>query len=97
MINPILNEEQFKDTTININGVITPIQEAKISVFDRGFLFGDSVYEVTYTENNTILYFDEHLTRLYNSAKILKMSIKMLQKAMFFVSRNVDRILMCLC
>jgi branched-subunit amino acid aminotransferase/4-amino-4-deoxychorismate lyase len=30
----------------NVNGQITPLEEARISILDRGFLYGDSVYEV---------------------------------------------------
>ena len=70
----------FPDTIVNINGEISSPENAKISIFDRGFLYGDSVYEVTYSEDNVVLFFDEHLDRLYQSANLLNMH--------FFVSRD---------
>ncbi len=44
-----------------------PIEQATISVMDRGFLFGDGVYEVVPVFGNKLLRVDEHLTRLQNS------------------------------
>lgn len=60
---------------ININGQIFNEEEAKISVFDRGFLFGDSVYEVTDAIDNIPIFFDEHLDRLWRSANMINMPI----------------------
>lgn len=65
----------FPETIVNVNGEIFKPEDAKISIFDRGFLYGDSIYEVTYSENRNLLFFDEHLDRLYNSAKLLGMNI----------------------
>lgn len=42
-----------------------------ISVFDRGFLYGDSVYEATRTFNRKVFRLDHHLERLYSSAKMM--------------------------
>lgn len=47
-----------------LNGKITTFKSAKISVFDRGFLFGDGVYEVYKIKNGKVLFFNEHLERL---------------------------------
>lgn len=60
-------------TRININGVIK--SEAFISVFDHGFLFGDSVYEVINTKSNSPCFLDHHLKRLHNSAKGIQLDI----------------------
>lgn len=72
-------QEQFEafreKCVVNINGVITSPEQANISVFDRGFLYGDSIYEVTYSEDSCLIFFHDHLERLYNSAAILGMSI----------------------
>lgn len=59
----------------NINGTITPLQEAKISIMDRGFLYGDSIYEVTRTYNGVPFFLEEHFARLENSAKLAKMKL----------------------
>jgi branched-chain amino acid aminotransferase len=55
-------------TRININGVITAPEEAKISVLDHGLLFGDSVYEVLRTYQGKPFLFSRHFARLEHSA-----------------------------
>ncbi len=54
---------------ININGEIKDEKTATISVLDRGFLYGDSVYEVTRTFNKSPLRLDKHIDRLFSSAE----------------------------
>lgn len=54
---------------ININGQFFDESTAQISVFDRGFLYGDSVYEATRTFKRKAFRIDEHLERLYISAQ----------------------------
>lgn len=54
---------------VYINGKIVAHKEAKISVFDRGFLFGDGVYEVMVQIGNNFFYGNEHLDRLANCLK----------------------------
>jgi branched-chain amino acid aminotransferase len=70
-----LSHKQEIMKLVNVNGVITPENEAKISVFDRGFLYGDSVYEVTSTVSGKPLFWDEHLDRLENSARLMSMPL----------------------
>ncbi|GJL78254.1 MAG: branched chain amino acid aminotransferase [Nitrospinaceae bacterium] len=60
-------------TKINLNGTIK--EDACISVFDHGFLFGDSVYEVVSTHRNKPAFLQDHLNRLMNSAKGLSLTI----------------------
>ncbi|MEO9891031.1 aminotransferase class IV [Aurantibacter sp.] len=47
-----------------LNGEIIPSTEAKVSVFDRGFLFGDGIYEVMLQINGSYFFGQEHLNRL---------------------------------
>lgn len=61
--------------TANVDGVITPAKEAKISIFDRGFQYGDSVYEVTRTYDGVPFFVEEHFDRLENSARLARMKI----------------------
>jgi D-alanine transaminase len=56
-----------------LNGEYVPETEAKVSVFDRGFLFADAVYEVTSILNGKILAFDGHAARLKRSLDELGM------------------------
>jgi D-alanine transaminase len=51
-------------STVFLNGEVLPADEAKISVNDRGFLFGDGVYEVTPAYNGNLFQFPEHLARM---------------------------------
>ena len=55
-------------TRININGVITAPEEARISVLDHGLLFGDSVYETLRTYARKPFLFSRHFARLEHSA-----------------------------
>ncbi|NBX77202.1 MAG: branched-chain-amino acid aminotransferase [Proteobacteria bacterium] len=52
----------------NINGQILKPQDAKVSVFDRGFLFGDGVYETGRSYDRVFLFLEEHIQRLRKSA-----------------------------
>jgi branched-chain amino acid aminotransferase len=72
----------------NVDGVITPAKEAKISIFDRGFLFGDSVYEVTRTYEGVPFFLDEHFERLENSARLARMKISQSRE---FLTEEIKR------
>lgn len=60
-------------TVVSINGKIMFKEDAKISIFDRGFLYGDSVYEVIRTYRGIPFLLQEHLDRLWHSASKLEM------------------------
>jgi D-alanine transaminase len=50
-----------------LNGHTLPLNEANISVMDRGFIFGDGVYEVLSVYDNTVFRFEQHMQRLERS------------------------------
>jgi D-alanine transaminase len=50
-----------------LNGRLVPIEEAKVSVLDRGFIFGDGVYELVPVYSRVAFRLDEHLARLERS------------------------------
>jgi D-alanine transaminase len=52
------------DTLCYLNGEYLPLNQAKVSVLDRGFIFGDGVYEVAPVYGRRIFRFDEHMARL---------------------------------
>ncbi|MCP3054698.1 D-amino-acid transaminase [Aurantimonas marianensis] len=60
--------------TVYVNGDYLPEEEAKISVFDRGFLFADAVYEVTSVLSGKLVDFAAHMKRLERSLSELKMT-----------------------
>jgi D-alanine transaminase len=59
--------------TVFVNGEYLPEEEAKVSVFDRGFLFADGVYEVTSVLGGKLIDFDGHAKRLQRSLSELEM------------------------
>jgi D-alanine transaminase len=54
---------------VYLNGEYLPIEQAKISVLDRGFIFGDAVYEVWRLVNGKLFEADKHLARLANGLR----------------------------
>ena len=60
---------------VYIDGRFYPQEEAKVSVFDHGFLYGDGVFEGIRAYNGRVWKLDEHLVRLYESAKSLMLTI----------------------
>ena len=62
-------------TVVNINGVLFDKDSARVSVFDRGFLYGDSIYEVLRTYGGNVFDFDGHADRLWESAEALGMPL----------------------
>lgn len=58
-----------KELVIINDGEIQPLSEGRIPVTDRSFLFGDSIYEVIITHKGQPFFTDDHLDRLYLSAK----------------------------
>src|SRR5262249_27571639 len=62
-------------TRININGVITAPEEARIPVLDHGLLFGDSVYETLRTYNGKPFLFSRHYERLEHSASAIDLKL----------------------
>ena len=60
------------DTPCLLNGQLLPLREAKISVLDRGFIFGDGVYEVIPVYGRRLFRFDEHMARLARSLDKLR-------------------------
>lgn len=56
-----------------LNGTFTTLPDAKISVMDRGFIFGDGVYEVVPVYGGKLFRFDQHMARLERSLTELRM------------------------
>jgi branched-chain amino acid aminotransferase len=61
---------------IDINGELFPRNEAKVSVFDSGFVLGDGVWEGLRVHHGKIAFLDRHLERLYDGAKALDMEME---------------------
>ncbi|MHB9093525.1 MAG: aminotransferase class IV, partial [Eubacteriales bacterium] len=67
---------------VYLNGEYVPALEAKISVFDHGFLYGDGLFETMRAYNGRILLLAEHLDRLFRSARALELVMPWSQEFM---------------
>ena len=71
-----IEDARNKSILINVNGQLFPREEAKISVFDSGFLLGDGVWEGIRLLNGQLVFIEEHIKRLYDGAKSISIDIK---------------------
>lgn len=77
---------------VYVNGAFVPEEEAKVSVFDRGFLFADGVYEVTSVLNGKLVDFDGHAKRLERSLTELDMPSPVTMDELLEIHRElIDR------
>lgn len=60
---------------VYLNGEYLPLADAKVSVLDRGFLFGDGVYEVIPVYRGRLFRFDDHITRLNASLRAIRLDV----------------------
>ena len=70
-----MQPQDFMLRIVYLNGEFLPLSEAKVSVLDRGFTFGDGVYEVIPVFAGNIFRLDEHMDRLANSLAGLNIHI----------------------
>jgi len=61
--------------TIFIDGKFVDEEDAKVSVFDHGLLYGDGVFEGIRVYNKNVFMLDAHLKRLYNGARVIRLEI----------------------
>jgi len=62
-------------TTVNVNGLISAEEDAVISVFDHGFLYGEGIYETLRTYNGRLFLYDRHMRRMRNSARLIDLAL----------------------
>lgn len=70
-----LVDERNQEIEIYVNGDFFPRDEAKISVFDSGFLVGDGIWEGLRLHNGQFAFLDRHLDRLYTGARAVDLDI----------------------
>ena len=76
---------------VYVNGEYVPEEEAKVSVFDRGFLFADGVYEVTSVLDGKLIDFAGHAARLERSLGELDMAAPVSMDALLEIHRELVR------
>ena len=77
--------------TVYVNGEYLPEDEAKISVFDRGFLMADAVYEVTAVLDGKLCDFEGHRARLHRSLSELDMKLPVSDDELLEIHREMVR------
>ena len=70
------------DIKIYVDGEIVPRDEAKVSVYDSGFMLGDGVWEGLRLHNGKFAFLDDHMDRLYEAAKAIDLDIGMSRDAL---------------
>ena len=70
-----IDDPRNESILININGELFPRAEAKISVFDSGFILGDGVWEGIRLHKGHLAFISQHMRRLYDGSKALDMDI----------------------
>jgi branched-chain amino acid aminotransferase len=67
---------------VYLDGKFVPAEEAAVSVYDHGLLYGDGVFEGIRAYNGRVFRLEEHVKRLYDSAKAIMLDIPMTQEEM---------------
>ncbi len=70
-----VQDERNENVLIYVNGDLVPRNEAKISVFDSGYLVGDGVWEALRLHEGVLVFLDEHLDRLWQGAATIGMKL----------------------
>ncbi|MES2817302.1 MAG: D-amino-acid transaminase [Pseudomonadota bacterium] len=78
--------------TVYVNGDYLPEGEAKVSIFDRGFLMADGVYEVTSVLDGKLIDFDGHIRRLERSLTELEMTCPVSSEELLAMHRELVRL-----
>ena len=81
-------EEDSRNEKIKVyvNGELLPKQEAVVSVYDSGFMLGDGIWEGLRIYNGKIAFLNDHLDRLYASAKVLDFELDLSREELKFQS-----------
>lgn len=66
---------KYMKNYVYLNDKILPASEAKISIFDHGFLYGDGIYETLRVYDGVVFMLHEHLQRLFRSASLISLTI----------------------
>lgn len=70
-----LADQRNERVLIYVNGALVPREQARISVFDSGFLVGDGVWEGLRLHHDRLVFLDDHLDRLWQGAKAIGLDI----------------------
>lgn len=72
-----------------LNGETTDFQTARVALEDRGFQFGDGIYEVARVYGGAPFMLTEHIERLFRSAHGIELQLPMTRKELFAITRDL--------
>ena len=75
-----------------VNGLYCNIQDAKININDRGYHFGDAVYEVILYNNGIFYDYDGHIKRLFNSLKLINIKFHLSEQQLKIIIKNLFKL-----
>lgn len=91
---PETSASVLPDSLCYLNGEFGPLRDAKVSVLDRGFIFGDGVYEVLPAYGGKIFRFEQHMARLERSLGELRITNPLSSEAWLAIARRLIQALM---
>lgn len=75
-----VHDDRNQAVLVSVNGELFPRSEAKISVFDSGYLVGDGVWEALRVHDSVLVFLEEHLDRLWHGAATIGMKLPMTRR-----------------
>ena len=82
----------MKEPIIYINGIFVPLSQAKISILDRGFCYGDGLFETIRANHGKIFHLEQHINRLLGSLEQILIELPMTRlELMRAVQETLDR------
>ena len=75
--------------TVYVNGTFVPEEQATVSIFDRGFLFADAIYEVTSVIGGKLVDFEGHIIRLQRSLKEIGLIMPLTTEELLTIHRQL--------
>ena len=61
----------MQDSIVYLNGLFTPLENAKVSILDRVFCYGDGLFETMRVCNGKVFRLDQHIERLFSSLPLI--------------------------
>jgi len=77
---------------VNLNGNLVPYYDAGLSIFNRGFSYGDALFETVKAVGDKLLFWEDHYFRLMASMRLLRMEIPMTYTPEYFVEQCMQLI-----
>jgi branched-chain amino acid aminotransferase len=79
----------MQDSVVYINGLFTPLKNAKVSILDRGFCYGDGLFETMRAFKGNVFRSDHHLERLFRSLPLIFIDLPMTRQEVKAVVQEI--------